>query len=170
MSKEELTSYGYVFSNRKARLQCLRETIQILEGLWTSHDFSFNGKLFQLSHARLEPKPVQIPHPPLWIGGKDFGLLDVVAEFADGWNYWNLIPNEALDRIDYLRSKCSNWHPFSNIVKSYSVALRPDQSDEEILTHLKTQAALSTDYFIAYFGPDTKQDTLQLFADLARKL
>jgi alkanesulfonate monooxygenase SsuD/methylene tetrahydromethanopterin reductase-like flavin-dependent oxidoreductase (luciferase family) len=44
-----------------------QESIKIIQGLWTTPDFTFEGKHFQVSHANLVPLPVQQPHPPIYI-------------------------------------------------------------------------------------------------------
>jgi alkanesulfonate monooxygenase SsuD/methylene tetrahydromethanopterin reductase-like flavin-dependent oxidoreductase (luciferase family) len=68
------------------RIEQLSEACQVLKSLWTENAVSFTGKHYQLDQARSDPKPVQRPHPPLWIGssGARHGLR-VVAEHADGW-------------------------------------------------------------------------------------
>ena len=45
------------------------EYIQIFKELWTSDDPEFHGKHYDISGAGFLPKPVQKPHPPIWIGG-----------------------------------------------------------------------------------------------------
>jgi alkanesulfonate monooxygenase SsuD/methylene tetrahydromethanopterin reductase-like flavin-dependent oxidoreductase (luciferase family) len=171
LSKAELTSYGYAFEDLNERIVRLRETIQILKGMWTADDFSFDGKQFKLSHAKLQPKPVQQPHPPIWVGGKHFRILDVVAELADGWNYWNLASNRLKDKMHYLMEKCSqNGRQFDSIVKSWSGVISPNQATEALLAFLKERTDPWTEYFVTYFGPEAKRETYESFADAIRKL
>jgi alkanesulfonate monooxygenase SsuD/methylene tetrahydromethanopterin reductase-like flavin-dependent oxidoreductase (luciferase family) len=61
--------------------------------MWTENEVSFEGKYTRLLNAISFPKPMQNPHPPIWIGGKHLRILDIVAEMADGWNYWELEGN-----------------------------------------------------------------------------
>lgn len=44
-----------------------QESIKVIQGLWTTPDFTFEGKHFQVSHANLVPLPLQKPHPPVYI-------------------------------------------------------------------------------------------------------
>ena len=171
LSSHELNSYGYPFLSLDERVLCLRETVQILKGLWTSHDFTFNGEVFQLSHARLEPKPLQEPHPPIWIGGKHNKIIDVLAELADGWTYWNPTRGTLLDRTNYLRKRCLHYdRSFDNIVRSWSGIVSYSQSVDGMLTYLREQSDNGTDYFIAYFGNETRQEAYERFADSVRSL
>lgn len=83
--KDEHITFGFDWDNPSARVERLRETIKIIKKLWTGNHVSFNGKYFQLKNATLEPKPLQKPHPPLWVGGSSEAIRKVVAEMGDGW-------------------------------------------------------------------------------------
>lgn len=61
----EFEGYGIP---RKERASLLEEGIEVIKGMWTQDPFSHSGKHYQLKNIRLEPKPAQTPHPPLWIG------------------------------------------------------------------------------------------------------
>jgi probable F420-dependent oxidoreductase len=45
------------------------EMLAIIQGLWTEERFSYHGRFFRLSDVSLVPKPVQRPHPPIWVAG-----------------------------------------------------------------------------------------------------
>jgi alkanesulfonate monooxygenase SsuD/methylene tetrahydromethanopterin reductase-like flavin-dependent oxidoreductase (luciferase family) len=64
-AKHEFAGYGI---DRSGRLGRFVEGIDVLRGLWTEDRFSYEGRHFQVEGAQLSPKPVQQPHPPLWIG------------------------------------------------------------------------------------------------------
>jgi alkanesulfonate monooxygenase SsuD/methylene tetrahydromethanopterin reductase-like flavin-dependent oxidoreductase (luciferase family) len=63
------------------------ETCQVLRALWTRMDtVSFKGDHFQIDSAYANPKPLQQPGPPLWLGSSgERGGLRVVARHADVW-------------------------------------------------------------------------------------
>lgn len=61
----EFAAYGV---DRKTRARRLEEGVEVIRGAWTKEDFSFDGRHYQLRNVRLMPRPVQSPHPPLWIG------------------------------------------------------------------------------------------------------
>jgi alkanesulfonate monooxygenase SsuD/methylene tetrahydromethanopterin reductase-like flavin-dependent oxidoreductase (luciferase family) len=70
----------------RERIERLAEACRILKLLWTEGAVTFTGEHYQLEQAVSDPKPVQRPHPPIWIGsgGERYGLR-VVAEHADTW-------------------------------------------------------------------------------------
>ena len=62
------------------------EAVQIVKGLLTTDDFSFDGRYYQVRDATLRPRPVQTPHPPLWIGASGERMLGIAARHADVWH------------------------------------------------------------------------------------
>ena len=64
-ARHEFAGYGI---DRGERLGRFREGLDVLTGLWTNDTFSYAGEHYQIDEARLTPKPVQQPMPPLWIG------------------------------------------------------------------------------------------------------
>jgi alkanesulfonate monooxygenase SsuD/methylene tetrahydromethanopterin reductase-like flavin-dependent oxidoreductase (luciferase family) len=60
----EYSGYGVNPDESQERFQ---ESIKIIQGLWTTPEFTFQGKHFQVDHANLVPRPVQKPHPPIYI-------------------------------------------------------------------------------------------------------
>ena len=61
------------------------EYLQVYKELWTKEDASFDGKYYQISDTGFEPKPVQKPHPPVWIGGHSGPAVRRAAKYGDGW-------------------------------------------------------------------------------------
>src|SRR5258707_1564000 len=73
----------------KERVDAFEEAVQILRGLLTTDGFSFEGKHFQVRDATLLPRPVQQPHPPLWIGASgEKRVMPIAARYADVWHSW----------------------------------------------------------------------------------
>jgi probable F420-dependent oxidoreductase len=61
------------------------EYLQIFKTLWTQEDPRFEGKYAHLENITFLPKPVQRPHPPLWIGGESPAALRRVVALGDAW-------------------------------------------------------------------------------------
>jgi alkanesulfonate monooxygenase SsuD/methylene tetrahydromethanopterin reductase-like flavin-dependent oxidoreductase (luciferase family) len=61
----EFAAYGI---NRKTRASRFEEGIEVMRGAWTQEGFSYAGKHYNVKDIRLMPRPIQSPHPPLWIG------------------------------------------------------------------------------------------------------
>ncbi len=68
------------------RVGLLSEGLQVLKLLWTRERSDFEGRYFQLRGAVAAPKPVQKPHPPIWIGAGGPATLRLTARHADVWN------------------------------------------------------------------------------------
>ena len=61
------------------------EYISIFKTLWTEENPSFDGKYARFSNLLFSPKPVQRPHPPVWIGGESTPALRRAVKLGDGW-------------------------------------------------------------------------------------
>ena len=72
----------------------LRESVQIVRSMWTEPETSFDGAYYQLSRAQCDPKPLQSPHPPIWIGGggEQFTLRVVIPTLSASSAWWGLRP------------------------------------------------------------------------------
>jgi alkanesulfonate monooxygenase SsuD/methylene tetrahydromethanopterin reductase-like flavin-dependent oxidoreductase (luciferase family) len=91
--KEEFDAYGIPFADAETRIEGLREGIQIMKKMWTEEKATFKGKYYHIESAYNSPKPMQKPHPPIWVGGGVSSVLRVAAEFADGWNMGFFYPS-----------------------------------------------------------------------------
>jgi probable F420-dependent oxidoreductase len=83
----EFQDLGLAFRQRGAIAD---EYIRIIKAAWVSDVPSFSGKYFNFSGATFAPRPVQTPHPPIWVGGTP-GTLSApamrrVAELGDVWH------------------------------------------------------------------------------------
>ena len=61
------------------------EYLRAFKELWTSDNPSFEGEYCSFSNIAFAPKPVQQPHPPLWIGGESPPALRRAAQLGDAW-------------------------------------------------------------------------------------
>jgi F420-dependent oxidoreductase-like protein len=76
----------YGIEGLEHRVGRLSESLQIIRSLWTQERTNFAGRYYQLSQAIANPKPIQQPHPPIWIGASGDLTLRLVARHADVWN------------------------------------------------------------------------------------
>jgi alkanesulfonate monooxygenase SsuD/methylene tetrahydromethanopterin reductase-like flavin-dependent oxidoreductase (luciferase family) len=84
----ETTAYGIEFPTARERVERLDEAVQIVKAMWTMPDASFDGRHSRIAGAQCDPKPLQEPHPRVWIGGAgERRTLRVVAEHADCSNF-----------------------------------------------------------------------------------
>jgi alkanesulfonate monooxygenase SsuD/methylene tetrahydromethanopterin reductase-like flavin-dependent oxidoreductase (luciferase family) len=84
---KEHAELGIPFPVLKERVDAFEEAVQIVRGLLTTDDFTFEGKHFTTRSATLRPRPVQQPHPPIWIGASgEKRMMPIAARYADVWH------------------------------------------------------------------------------------
>ncbi|MFQ5903433.1 MAG: LLM class F420-dependent oxidoreductase [Candidatus Binatia bacterium] len=81
-SKDEFEAVGVPFSQRGKRAD---EFLQCIKAIWTKDVVEFRGKFYQVPRSKVEPKPVQRPHPPIIIGGYTRFAVKRAVAFADGF-------------------------------------------------------------------------------------
>jgi probable F420-dependent oxidoreductase len=80
------------------------EYMAALIELWTKDAPRFEGRYVRFADIIMAPKPVQKPHPPLWIGGESEPALRRVARLGDGWYPLGTNPQHPLDTLPRLRA------------------------------------------------------------------
>ena len=83
----EHETLGIPFPPTKDRVDAFEEAVQIVRGLLTTDGFTFEGAHFSVTDATLRPRPVQQPHPPIWIGASgEQRMMPIAARYADVWH------------------------------------------------------------------------------------
>jgi probable F420-dependent oxidoreductase len=97
---EEMRNHG---TDPKTRGTLLDERIEAIKALWTDEPAEYHGKYVDFDATYLKPKPVQQPHPPIFIGGDSDATVKRVIRHNAGW-ISNPFPVDALKkRIDQMR-------------------------------------------------------------------
>ncbi|MDC1172697.1 LLM class flavin-dependent oxidoreductase, partial [Alphaproteobacteria bacterium] len=81
----------------KERGKVTDEYLSIFRELWTNSLPSYSGKYNSFKNIKFEPKPVQKPHPPLWIGGESSAAKRRAVKLGDGWFPIGANPNFPLN-------------------------------------------------------------------------
>ena len=93
--RQKILGYNYEFDaydikfpmKPSTRIEKLDEGLTIMKKMWNMDAATFNGKHYRIKNAICLPKPVQKPHPPIWIGGKGGPkIMKVIVKHANGWN------------------------------------------------------------------------------------
>jgi alkanesulfonate monooxygenase SsuD/methylene tetrahydromethanopterin reductase-like flavin-dependent oxidoreductase (luciferase family) len=104
--ENECRGYGYEFPVPKDRIAMLRECVEIVKMMWSQEETTYDGKYYQLVRANCDPKPLQAPRPPIWIGGGGEQLtLRVVAQHADYSNFGGSA-EEFSRKVEILKGHC----------------------------------------------------------------
>ncbi len=105
----EHTMLGLDFPGVADRLRRLDEACVVIKKLWTDERADFEGRYYRLDGALSDPKPVQRPYPPIWIGGGgERRTLRIVAQHADVWNMAGGTVEVARHKCEVLRRHCDD--------------------------------------------------------------
>jgi probable F420-dependent oxidoreductase len=78
----EYEVHGSSFSDRGARME---EALEILRLVWSRENVSFDGRFWSFPELTVHPRPMQQPHPPLWVAGVADVAIDRAARLGDAW-------------------------------------------------------------------------------------
>jgi len=131
--KDEYMAYGFPWHDTPVRAEQMAEAIRLMKGMWTEEPFSFRGKYYAVKDAVCNPKPLQKPHPPIWIGGGgEKIMLRLVAGYADGWNSGLYSPEVLKRKMEVLRAHCEDvGRSFGAIEKSWHGHVYVSPSEEK---------------------------------------
>jgi alkanesulfonate monooxygenase SsuD/methylene tetrahydromethanopterin reductase-like flavin-dependent oxidoreductase (luciferase family) len=95
--EQEHRQLGIPFPPAGERFDLLKDALEIVTRLFTGDVASYQGKQVSLREARMRPLPVQLPHPPIWIGGTGpRRTLPLAARYANVWHAFGT-PNSLRD-------------------------------------------------------------------------
>jgi probable F420-dependent oxidoreductase len=80
------------------------EYLQIFKCLWSEAVPSYQGRFHQFADITFEPKPVQKPHIPIWVGGHSRNAIRRAVHHGDAWHPTRQTPEWVAERLPYLRS------------------------------------------------------------------
>jgi F420-dependent oxidoreductase-like protein len=123
--EHEYQAYGYEYPETPVRLRMLREALQVIKAMWTEDRADFAGQYYQLRGAINEPKPLQKPHPPIWIGGGGEKVtLKLVAQYGDACNF-NADVATVRHKLNVLREHCEtvgrDYDSITKTVEFYTI-------------------------------------------------
>ncbi len=98
---EEYAAMNVDFATRGRRAD---ECLEAIFELWHAEDPEFHGEFFDFAEVKFGPKPLQSPHPPVWMGGDADRVLRRAARFADGWAPWLTAPEDIPKKLDLVFS------------------------------------------------------------------
>jgi len=192
--EHEYKGYGFEFPAPKVRIGMLRESVEIVRSMWTEPDTTYEGRYYELDGAQCDPKPLQDPHPPIWIGGGGEQLtLRVVARHADVANFGGK-PHEWQHKAQVLQQHCKDvGRDYDEIRKTISgeVLIRETEREleeigslslwrepfeswregnlvgtpEQVAEKLQTYIDLGCTGFIPWCSDYPSTQTLELFAE-----
>jgi probable F420-dependent oxidoreductase len=95
-NREEMSNHGTDPATRGAKMN---EQLAALKQIWTEEQAEFHGRFINFAPIFSWPKPVQRPHPPIYIGGESRAALERLRALGDGWLPQAATPPEELRRV-----------------------------------------------------------------------
>lgn len=91
--EEEYGAFGVKTSERVGRM---RESLEVIKRLWTEDELEFHGKYYNVPKVKLATRPVQKPHPPIWVAANH----DNAIRRAARWGYpWMVNPHATMSMV-----------------------------------------------------------------------
>ena len=103
----EIEHQMYGFEGLDHRVGRLSESLRIIKSLWTEERTNFDGRYYHMKDAIANPKPLQKPYPPIWIGASGETTIRLVARYADVWNAAGGDPQRTKELSEKLEQACA---------------------------------------------------------------
>jgi len=153
--KEELEILGAPFHQRGRQAD---EALRVFKALWTQDNPAFEGEFFRFRDVGFAPKPVQKPHPPIWVGGDSAGAFRRVATLGDGWHATSKTPAQFSEALGRLRKAADEARrPLESIELSLRFGLSDDlieQGTQAIVDTLAQYKKLGLEHVVLEFRRD----------------
>ena len=95
--REEFEALGVPDFDARGRVT--NEYIEAMKAVWTQDAPAYAGEFVSFGNIDTDPRPVQTPHPPIWIGGESLPALRRVVSHGDGWYPFGSNPKFRMDTI-----------------------------------------------------------------------
>ncbi|MHA3055998.1 dimethyl sulfone monooxygenase SfnG [Acinetobacter sp. ANC 4633] len=139
--KGEFDAIGEEWPDHDQRYARSEEFIRSLKGIWTTDNFSFDGKYYQFKDYTLKPKPVQQPHPEIFQGGTSRAARDMASRVSD-WYFANGNTVEGIrEQIEDLRAKAKqNHHQVKVGLNAFIIARDTEEEAQAVLQEIIANA------------------------------
>lgn len=104
----EIEHEMYGFEGLDHRVGRLSESLRVIKSLFTEERTTFEGRYYHFKDAIANPKPIQKPHPPFWIGASGPSTLRLVARYGDVWNIAGGDPDQVKELIPKFEEACGS--------------------------------------------------------------
>lgn len=159
----EHRALGIPFPPLGERIDAFEEAVQIVRGLLTTDGFTFEGRHFQVHDATLLPRPVQSPHPPIWIGASgERRTIPIAGRYADVWHCYGS-PESLAPKVRILdaAAEAAGRDP-ATITRASSLSLEDDL--DAIARTIETWEAAGFEYLVCGW-PGPGRATVEAFAE-----
>jgi alkanesulfonate monooxygenase SsuD/methylene tetrahydromethanopterin reductase-like flavin-dependent oxidoreductase (luciferase family) len=149
------------------------EILRVFKELWTAQNPRFDGEFYRFADVGFAPKPVQKPHPPIWVGGDSPGAFRRVATLGDGWHATSKTPDELRACLPRLRAAAeAARRPFERLELSVRVGLKQDvaESRQAIIDQLCAYKGLGLTHVMLDFRRGSLTEMLEALDVVAKEI
>jgi alkanesulfonate monooxygenase len=165
--EEEFLLMGVPHRERGARMN---EAIELLKALWAGDHVTYEGRYYRVRDLTIDPKPVQRPHPPIWIGGgsqpfeKVYGqtvtnidpVLRRIAKYADTWvPHSSATPGmvkEDWEKVQrFARELGRDPKKIGRVYSNFIWVLRPGERPESATPHFSVFSGMDLEYWTTHY-------------------
>jgi F420-dependent oxidoreductase-like protein len=164
--EQEWRAYGYGFPETPERMRMFREAVEIIHKMWTEDYPTFAGRHYTIDGPINEPKGVQKPHPPLWIGGGGEQVtLKLVAQYGDASNLGGGDLAVIRHKLEVLERHCDALgRNYDEIIKStqiYLLLLGSESDRQRATTATREALNLTAEEFSQRFWVGTSEEVAE---------
>ena len=146
-----------------ARGKVTNEYIAAIKAVWTETRPTFDGEFVKFNKIGMDPKPVQNPHPPIWIGGESLPAMRRAVALGDVWYPFGSNPKFRMDTLKTYKARVERLHGLAeeagrdpaSIGLAYNCAFHTDQEQE----HMDGGRLICTG------SPEQRAEDIKRFAD-----
>jgi len=162
-SAGEYANLGQNFKNRARRMD---EALQVLRTLWSGETTaSFQGRYYHFDEAVIDPQPLQLGGPPLWVAGNSPTAVMRAVHYGDGWHPSSARPDQLAEWLAPVRPVIGA-RPFTICARvNISISDQPDISalpisgtPSQVREQLKAYEQAGANYIILYFRAETQAE------------
>jgi alkanesulfonate monooxygenase len=146
------------------------ECLEIVQALWAGDDVTYEGRYYRFRHLTIDPKPLQTPHPPIWIGGGTQPseqvyhqtvrnidpVLRRIARYADVWvphsSATPAMVREDWEKVQrFARELGRDPQGIGRVYSNFVWVLRRGERPESAAPYFKTYSGMDLDYWKTYY-------------------
>ena len=176
--EEEFEVLGQNFANRGARTD---DAIELMKRLWADDPVTYEGRFYSCENAAFAPKPVQRPHPPIWVAGASRPACRRAAQYAEAFHPVRMPVEKVVEMRTEIDAQCERFGRAPGSVK-LGVKLPMVFQDEpgefptqgtprQIVDGIRRYIDVGAEHFTLDFVPeklDVALDAMERFAQEVR--
>ncbi len=150
----EYGAYGYPFPSPDTRIRELNDALEIAKRMWTEERATYEGRYYSVKDAICATKPVQRPHPPIWIGGTGSFTLRIAARHADAVNFaWTIPVPKFREKLEEFRGYCeARGRDYAAIRKSAALMITMAEDEDALAAKLRDRETRSNTPYMRYLA------------------